>query len=322
MRKSSSQIRDRWISKSNDLVDDVLLTLGMMRGSAAFGKAPLMKILWTAVPLMLMFCSVAAGQDANKYAEHNIVFVREVDGSTELFLAQKGVGNIVQLTETPSRNESFPTWSADGKSITYIAHEEESPGIYVLDIETGEAKRVIPGFEGAIPSWSPDGKQMVLTDTDAQSIVIVDLASGEKTTVPHGAERGSYATWSKAGPHLIFEGSGGIFRTDTDGKNTKQLTSNPGANEWPSFSRDGTQVAYSAGSEEDKNLWVVNADGTGARQLTKGIQFGDAYAAWSPDGATILLTASVDGKTGIYQITVEDGSTRRLIDGMMADWRK
>lgn len=281
-----------------------------------------MKRLWTGLPLTLLVCSVALSQDANKYDKYNIVLAKEVDGNTELFLAQKSSGDIVRLTDTPSRNESFPTWSSDGRLITYVGSEEENPGIYVLDIETGDAKRVIPGFERAIPSWSPDGKQMVLTDTASQSIVIVELASGKKTAVPHEADGGSYATWSKSGPHLVFEGPGGIFRTGTDGKNTQRLTNNAGANEWPSFSPDGTRVAYGAGTEEDKNLWVVDADGSNARQLSKGIQFGDAYPAWSPDGTTILLTASADGKTGIYEIHIKDGSTKYLMEGVMADWRK
>ena len=262
---------------------------------------------------------------SGRYDKYNIVFVKEVDGNSELFLARKSTGDTVRLTNTPSRNESFPTWSSDGRLITYVGAEEEDPGIYVLDIETRSAKRVIPGFDDAIPSWSPDGKQMVLTDTASEggrSIVIIDLASGKKTPVPHDAERGAYATWSKAGPHLVFEGPGGIYRTDTDGRNTKRLTSYPGLNEWPTFSPDGTKVAYAAGTEEEKHLWVVNADGSGARQLSKGIQYGDAYPAWSPDGKTILFTASADDKTGIYEINVKDGSTKHLMDGMMPDWRK
>lgn len=263
--------------------------------------------------------------DSARYDTYNIVFVKEVDGNTELFLAQKSSGDTIRLTNTPSREESFPTWSSDGRFITYVGGEEENPGIYVLDIDTGSARRVIPGFDDAIPSWSPDGKQMVLTDTASEggrSIVIVDLGSGKKTPVPHDAGGGAYATWSKAGPHLVFEGPGGIYRTDTDGKNTKRLADNPGLNEWPAFSPDGTKVAYAAGSEEEKHLWVVNADGTGARQLSRGVQYGDAYPAWSPDGKTILFTASADDKTGIYEVNVKDGSTKYVMDGMMPDWRK
>lgn len=257
-----------------------------------------------------------------RYDKYNIVFVKEVDGNSELFLAQKSSGDIVRLTNTPSREESFPTWSSDGRLIFCVGGEDENPGIYVLDIETGSAKRVIPGFNDAIPSGSPDGKQLVLTDTASESIVVIDIASGKKTPVPHDAERGAYATWSKSGPHLVFEGPWGIFRTDIDGKNTKRLTSNAGLNEWPRFSPDGTKVAYAAGTEEEKHLWVVNADGTGARQLSKGIQFGDAYPAWSPDGTTILFVGTADDKAGIYEINVKDGSTKYLMDGRMPDWRK
>jgi len=257
-----------------------------------------------------------------RYDKYNIVFVKEVDGNSELFLARKSSGDIVRLTNTSSREESYPTWSADGRLIVYVGGDEKNPGIYAMDIETGSAKMIVPGFDDAIPSVSPDGKQIVLTDAASKSIVIVDIASGKKTPVPHAAERGAYATWSKSGPHLVFEGPGGIFRTDIDGKNTKRLTSNAGLNEWPRFSPDGTMIAYAAGSEEEKHLWVVNADGTGARQLSKGIHFGDAYPAWSPDGTTILFAAHTDDKTGIYEINVKDKSTKYVMDGMMPDWRQ
>jgi len=284
-----------------------------------------MKLTWSllllVLPVALTSCAIIGNDnDGGKYDDYNIVFSKEVDGNVDLFLARKGTEDTVRLTNTPSRTEVFPTWSSIGRHIVYVGAEEDEPGIYVLDMDTGAAKRVLAGFTGAIPSWSPDGKQLVLQN-DSSEIVIADLATGETRAVPHGAARGSYATWSKAGPHLVFEGAGGIFRTRVDGANTRQLTSNPGLNEWPRFSPDGSQVAYASGSEEEKHLWVVNADGTDARQLTSGIMYGDAFPTWSPDGNTILITASDDEQAGIYEVRLRDGQTRYLMEGMAPDLR-
>lgn len=271
--------------------------------------------------LVLVSCSsMHTDTVVEKYTRYDIVFAKEVSGNLELFLASKGSEDSIQLTNTPLRTEMFPSWSSDGQRIVYVGAEEENPGIYVLEVATGLAKRVLDGFTGAIPSWSPDGKQLVLQD-DANGIVIADLTSREARVVPHGAERGAYATWSEAGPHLVFEGAGGIFWTDVDGSNTRQLTSNPGLNEWPRFSPDGSQVAYASGSEEEKHLWVVNADGRGARQLTSGIMYGDGYPTWSPNGKTILITASDGEKSGIYEVRLRDGRTHYLMEGMAPDWR-
>ena len=278
-------------------------------------------LLFLVMPVALASCAILQNDyGGGKYHDYDIVFAKEVEGNIELFITRQGDGDTVRLTNTPSRGEMFPTWSSDGRRIVYVGAEEDEPGIYVLEVKTGVAKRVLAGFPGAIPSWSPDGKQLVLQDA-SNGIVIADLATGESRAVPHGAERGAYATWSKAGPHLVFEGAGGIFRTNTDGANTRRLTSNPGLNEWPRFSPDGSQVAYASGSEEEKHLWVVDADGTEARQLTSGIMYGDAYATWSPDGKTILITASDGERAGIYEVNVRDGKTRFLMEGMAPDWR-
>jgi dipeptidyl aminopeptidase/acylaminoacyl peptidase len=58
----------------------------------------------------------------------------------------------------------------------------------------------------------------------------------------------------------------------------------------PAWSPDGTRIAFSRRRINDGDIFIVNTDGSGVTQLTKGIDnAGDP--AWSPDGLRIALNA-------------------------------
>ena len=100
-----------------------------------------------------------------------------------------------------------------------------------------------------------------------------------------------------------------------------RLTDTSGLDEWPSFSPDGTQIAWASGDEEEKHLWVMRADGTEKRQLTDGLMFGDAYPEWSPGGEQILLTARVDEGSALYLVDVAIGTSTPVGPGAAPTWR-
>ena len=61
-----------------------------------------------------------------------------------------------------------------------------------------------------------------------------------------------------------------------------------------------------------RNLWLVNADGSGLMQLTRGD--GDLDPQWSPDDRTIAFTRAVGEVSQIDTIAVDEGEARRLTD--------
>jgi TolB protein len=60
--------------------------------------------------------------------------------------------------------------------------------------------------------------------------------------------------------------------------------------EAPAWSPDGSQLAYVSKRTGTKEVWIVNPDGTGQRQLTNVPNLDKGHPAWSPDGR--LLTYS------------------------------
>ncbi len=130
-----------------------------------------------------------------------------------------------------------------------------------------------------------------------------------------------------------------IFLPSADGKNVKRLTTELGYDGGPFFSRDGRMIVYRANHPKTPEqvgrykklladnliepnaleVWVMNADGTGKRQVTRlGVASFAPY--FLPDGRRIIFSSNhpnprgrdfnlfvvnVDG-TGLEQVTFND----------------
>jgi Tol biopolymer transport system component len=87
-----------------------------------------------------------------------------------------------------------------------------------------------------------------------------------------------------------------IWTVNPDGSDPRQITNDPIAwqtsyyhwNIWPDWSADAQTIVFaSTRSVGFFDLWVMNADGTGARQLTDGNL--DEFPSWSPDGRRVAF---------------------------------
>jgi dipeptidyl aminopeptidase/acylaminoacyl peptidase len=86
-------------------------------------------------------------------------------------------------------------------------------------------------------------------------------------------------------------------------------------------SPDGMKVLYTVReavmtedrSEYTNQVWLCNADGANAIQLTKGDK-NSSNPKWSPDGKWISFTSSRDGKNNLYVLPVTGGESEKLTD--------
>ena len=91
------------------------------------------------------------------------------------------------------------------------------------------------------------------------------------------------------------------------------LTSYPGAETGPSFSPDGSQVAFSWDGPDGKNqdIYLTMVDGGARSRLTENTA-PDVAPAWSPDGSSIAFTRIGEDIDGIYLVSPLGGRERKL----------
>jgi Tol biopolymer transport system component len=108
------------------------------------------------LPSLRVDC-VVQSEEAREYAVEpsptraEMLFVRETDAATELFLAGLQGENERQLTHSPSLVEQRPVWSPDGDRIVYVDGSESERRLVVIDRQ-GTVLFETPGDQ---PAWAP-----------------------------------------------------------------------------------------------------------------------------------------------------------------------
>jgi dipeptidyl aminopeptidase/acylaminoacyl peptidase len=93
----------------------------------------------------------------------------------------------------------------------------------------------------------------------------------------------------------------------------------------PQISPDGRKIIYIRNFMDvitDKaysNLWIVNFDGTGNRQLTSGL-YHDSSPRWSPDGNQIIYISDREGRPQVYKRWMDTGQTIVLTNLLFPPW--
>lgn len=205
-----------------------------------------------------------------------------------------------------------------------------NPQTYVLVVSRpdGSHQRTItaPG-KIADPQWSPDGTQIAF---ERNGRVIVVAANGSGAT---DLGDGFNPAWSNDGSEIAYGTSAdGISVRAPDGSpGFRPLVTDEGAGDvskWdPTWSPDGSRIAYTRGQGQlTGQIWLVRADGTGARPVTRSKGEIDSVPSWSPDGRWIAFQRYVachdnTCKDAIYVIHPNGTGTRRaVLDGASPAW--
>jgi Tol biopolymer transport system component len=228
-----------------------------------------------------------------------------VNGNTDIYTLKSNGAGLTRLTTDPAIDYG-PAWSPDGSKIAFDSYRHGNPEIYVMKADGTSPTRLTTNLAvDASPTWSPDGAKIAFVsgrDANGDAEIYVMSADGTnpvRLTTDPADDYGP--AWSPDGSKIAFwstrDGNGEIYVMNPDGLNVTRLTTNTVDDIFPEWSPDGSQLVFSrlTGCDSysgfcDYDLFVMNADGSGAAQLTSGSS--DHAPAWSPDAGSIAFGAN------------------------------
>ena len=152
-------------------------------------------------------------------------------------------------------------------------------------------------------SWSPDGTQLAFISNRSgnaiQNIFLMNADGSNIRSVVENSTNEFASSWSPDGQKILFQTTRSdstaqdIYVVNIDGSGEKVLINTDMEEQLPVWSPDGSKFAYQAGHRgRGIDIYVANADGTGAMRLTDGNGTLHAAPAWSPDGTLIAFESN------------------------------
>lgn len=125
-----------------------------------------------------------------------------------------------------------------------------------------------------------------------------DLPLEPTRTLRFATDEGTWISTdvSPDGGTLIFDLLGDLYVLPIEGGEAKALTRGMAFDTQPRFSPDGRRVAFVSDRDGSENVWLMNADGSGAVPLTRGEDTVFISPEWTPEGDAIVVA-----KTGVVR---------------------
>lgn len=232
-----------------------------------------------------------------------IAFRSDRDGNEELYVmtAPGHDGAIdetvpIRLTYTPA-NERWPSWSPDGERIAFRSDRDGNSEIYVMHADgSGQTRLTDNPAQDELPAWSPDGGRIAfVSDRDGNAeIYVMNVDGSDPVNLTNHPAADSWPAWSPDGSRILFasdrDGNTEIYLMPAPGPQSEanagsssatRLTDNERGDWSPTWSPDGLFIAFTVSLGDDKEIHLMNADGTGQTRFSE--KWTDNWLpAWSP----------------------------------------
>ena len=199
-----------------------------------------------------------------------------------------------------------PNWSPDGKFFIFNKNNR----LYKM-ATNGEPELVETGACNRINNdhgISPDGTMLAISDQTkpgGSRIYVLPISGGAPRLVTSNAPS-YFHGWSPDGKILTFCGQRtfevdgrradnfDIYTIPLEGGQEMRLTTDPGKDDGPDYSRDGKYIYFNSDRTGHMQVWRMNADGSNQEQITRD-ETGDVFPHPSPDGRWIVFLSYPPG---------------------------
>jgi Tol biopolymer transport system component/DNA-binding winged helix-turn-helix (wHTH) protein len=256
--------------------------------------------------------------------EHTLIYPSEIPGkeTVALFLFDLATLRSRQITNPPpnSEGDGDPAFSHDGKTLAFQRNILDLQQVYLLPSNGGDARLLTSNFitdfiDGL--AWTTDDREIIFGGNQLRrvsasrgqpSISNISYVPGPAT---FPAVRGNLLAYVKSAVNANIWKLDLHDLTHAAGEPSK-LISSTHQQAAPSFSPDGTRIAFQSDRSGSWEIWVCDRDGSNAVQLS---HFGGALTGtprWSPDGQQIVFDSRANGVSQVYLVSADGGKPRLL----------
>lgn len=244
----------------------------------------------------------------------------EWESTTHIWVHDLETGGSFQLTNS-AKGESGPRWLPDGRVLFSSQRgegEETENRLWVISLSGGEAKAFFDDEEApSSGDFTDDYKRVAFTETSDRP----DKEEWEERKKER--DDGYFAEQKLTFTHIW------VYDVGTGEKT--QITEDEFDYQGPRWSPDGNWIAFTSNQTETRmgdpdrsdnsDVFIIPADGGEARNLTSSNQGPDRGPVWSPDGAHIAFTGSLEensgaGQSDLFVVPVDGGLPHNLTENL------
>lgn len=306
-RRVVDQLNDRWESSLWIMNADGTRNRFLVKGSGAEWSPDGTRIAY-----------IATGEPSGAQ-----VFVRWMDD-------EGAITQVTRVTDAPGGLR----WSPDGRTLAFTMRVARGPAKdnpfarVALPAAPKGAKWTEPPKVVTDLDWRQDREGA--TDDGVRHVFVVPADGGTARQVTNGDWDHGTPAWSPDGRTLAFSAlripnaqlawrESEVYAADVATGTIRQLTRRKGPDANPVWSPDGRMIAYTGfdstdATWQDAAIYLMNADGSSPRALTKAMDRSPAGMFWSPDGTGLFFNADNEGSRHLYFVT-SAGQVRQVSQG-------
>ena len=248
-----------------------------------------------------------------------LAYVSSKDGKSQVYVRWMDTGDVAELTDL-ERGPGGLLWSPDGTQIVLTMFvPAANPGLAVdmpskpRGADWGDDWKFIDEL-----NYRSDGGQGFVEAGSAQ-LFIIPAEGGTPRQITFGPHYLRGAAWTPDGKALIVGANrredfeveardSEVYRVDLATGDFAQLTERYGPDTGPVVSRDG-RIAYRGYDDNymgymQNRLYVMNADGSGSREVLPELDRSVGDVQWSADGRSLLIGYTDEGMGRLAKVTL------------------
>lgn len=203
----------------------------------------------------------------------DIVYAAEENGQFDIFILRVGGKKPTNLTPNSPLDDTQPAFSPKGDLIAFRS-DREPQGIYTIEPSGDNLKRVADF--GYHPSWSPDGKQIVVS------------------------------TWGRDQPTTRPDRGMSLDTVDVQTRTRTELAKIEATQ--PTWSPNGHRIAYwfYTGTYGRRDIATIPAGGGEPVVVAKDFAVSNWNPVWSPDGKFLYFVSSRAGNLNFWRVAIDE----------------